>query len=124
MAFFVPCRFRFFYHPAHNYRLFIAESSIHAGSPYMVGGRPVWKPFGKGGEKAVLPATVLDFAKRLGLACRDQLPSAFVVDVGLIDGRGWAVVEFNPVWCSGILSADPDKILDVLILAAIQDANK
>src|SRR5262245_38856761 len=33
------------------------------------------------------------------------LPPAFVVDVGLIEGRGWAVVEFNPAWCSGLLGA-------------------
>jgi protein-tyrosine phosphatase len=42
------------------------------------------------------------------------LPPAFVVDVGLVEGRGWAVVEFNPVWCSGLLGADPAAVLAVL----------
>lgn len=36
------------------------------------------------------------------------------MDVGLIDDRGWAVVEFNPSWCSGVLGADPRKVLAVL----------
>ena len=39
---------------------------------------------------------------------------AFVVDVGLVEGRGWAVVEFNPAWCSGLLGADPAAVLGVL----------
>jgi len=42
------------------------------------------------------------------------LPPAFVVDVGLVEGRGWAVVEFNPAWCSGLLGADPAAVLGVL----------
>jgi hypothetical protein len=42
------------------------------------------------------------------------LPPAFVTDVGLIEGRGWAVVEFNPAWCSGVLGADPAAVLGVL----------
>jgi hypothetical protein len=48
------------------------------------------------------------------LAANCDLPCALVIDVGLIEDRGWAVVEFNAAWCSGILSADPDRVLDVL----------
>jgi hypothetical protein len=36
------------------------------------------------------------------------------MDVGVIDDRGWAVVEFNPAWCSGVLGADPRRVLAVL----------
>jgi hypothetical protein len=36
------------------------------------------------------------------------------MDVGLIEDRGWAVVEFNPAWCSGLLGADPRRVLAVL----------
>jgi hypothetical protein len=31
---------------------------------------------------------------------RSDLPPSFVVDVGRIEGRGWAVVEFNSLWAS------------------------
>jgi hypothetical protein len=48
------------------------------------------------------------------VACSVPLPPAFVVDVGLIEDRGWAVVEFNPAWCSGLLGADPAAVLSVL----------
>jgi hypothetical protein len=50
------------------------------------------------------------------------LPPALVVDVGLIEGRGWAVVEFNLAWCSGLLGADPAAVLGVLERAC-QDAD-
>ncbi len=43
-----------------------------------------------------------------------MFPPAFVMDIGLIDDHSWAVVEFNPVWCSGVLGADPRKVLAVL----------
>lgn len=86
----------------------------------MFAGRPAWQPFGKGGERAILPKHLFDFVERLGRACSEFLPTAYVVDIGLIEGRGWAVVEFNPVWCSGLLGVDPDRILDVLMAAAVQ----
>jgi hypothetical protein len=28
--------------------------------------------------------------------------------------RGWAIVEFNPAWCSGLLGTDPAAVLGVL----------
>ncbi len=43
-----------------------------------------------------------------------ELPPAFVVDVGQIDDRGWAVVEFNPVWSAGLLNADVRAVLPAL----------
>ncbi len=43
-----------------------------------------------------------------------DLPPAFTLDVGLIENRGWAVIEFNPVWCSGFLGCDLTKIIDPL----------
>jgi ATP-grasp domain-containing protein len=43
-----------------------------------------------------------------------DMPPAFVMDVGQITNRGWAVVEANPAWASGIYGCDPTKILPVL----------
>ncbi len=42
------------------------------------------------------------------------LPPAVVVDVGEIVGRGWAVVEANPAWASGLCGVDPRVVLPVL----------
>ena len=42
------------------------------------------------------------------------LPSAVVVDVGEIEGKGWGVVEANGAWGSGIYGCDPKLVLDVI----------
>jgi hypothetical protein len=45
----------------------------------------------------------------------DTLPRAVVIDVGMLaDGKGPAIVEANPAWCSGVYTCDPGKVLDVV----------
>ena len=48
-----------------------------------------------------------------------NLPRAVVVDVGKIAGEGWAVVEANAAWGSGIYGCDPDGVLDVIRHATV-----
>lgn len=52
-----------------------------------------------------------------------DLPPALVVDIGNIFGRGWAIVEANPVWASGIYGCQPVEILPVLRRACVQQNN-
>jgi hypothetical protein len=40
-----------------------------------------------------------------------------VVDIGRISGRGWAVVEANAAWGSGIYGCNPAMVLPVLAWA-------
>lgn len=49
---------------------------------------------------------------------RVDLPVATVMDIGLIEGRGWAAVEQNAAWGAGIYGCDPDAVLDVLHAAS------
>ena len=97
-----------------EYRCFIDDGEIAAWSPYISFGRPAWKPFGKGTLASETPGNLKSFCKRLFSRSGLLFPPAFVMDIGLIDDRGWGVVEFNPVWCSGVLGADPRKVLAVL----------
>jgi len=46
-------------------------------------------------------------------------PPAGVLDVGEIEGGGWAVVEANPAWASGLYDCKPARILHVLRRACI-----
>lgn len=49
------------------------------------------------------------------LARKDiTIPKASVIDIGKIDGIGWAVVEMNAAWGSGIYGCEPSAVLDVL----------
>jgi hypothetical protein len=48
------------------------------------------------------------------------LPPSVALDVGHIDGSGWAVVEANAAWASGIYGCDPGKVLDVVARACVR----
>lgn len=67
--------------------------------------------------------TVRDQANEFGAAVLerfgDSLPSAVVLDVGHIEEQGWAVVEANQAYASGIYGqAETSAILDVVMRAA------
>lgn len=55
-----------------------------------------------------------NFVQRVLNDERVVLPRAAVLDVGVITGRGWAVVEQNAAWGSGIYGCDPEEVLVVL----------
>jgi hypothetical protein len=95
-----------------EYRCWILEGEVVATSPYISFGRVGWTPWSATSPVEPPPTEVIDFCGTL--ADEDGLPPAFVVDVGFIEGRGWAVVEFNPVWCSSVLGSDPQGVLRAL----------
>ncbi|MCW5823112.1 MAG: ATP-grasp domain-containing protein [Cyanobacteria bacterium TGS_CYA1] len=43
-----------------------------------------------------------------------QMPPGVVLDVGFIEGRGWAILEANPAFGAGVYLCDPVKVLPVL----------
>jgi hypothetical protein len=98
-----------------EFRCFVRDGRVEAWSPYLSFGRPVWKPGGAG----ALPASLAAFCDRLTDRMRAALPPAYVVDVGVLEDGRWAVVEFNPAWCSGILGADVEGVLRVVERSAL-----
>ncbi|MFD7256097.1 ATP-grasp domain-containing protein [Streptomyces sp. NPDC059874] len=97
-----------------EYRLFVLDGAVHVGSRYSVG--PRLDPARLAQDPYA--AEVRAFAAELLAAADGSLPSAAVVDVGLLDEGGWAVVEANPAWASGGYACDPGKVLDVVLRAA------
>jgi hypothetical protein len=91
-------------------RYWVLEGTVVAGSPYLSFGRPNWSVGCSPGAPRAGLRTVEAAVAALG---RD-LPPAVVIDVGVGEERGWAVVEFNPVWCAGLLGADPAAVLPAL----------
>ncbi|HWA27005.1 MAG TPA: ATP-grasp domain-containing protein [Lacunisphaera sp.] len=49
---------------------------------------------------------------------RLRLPRALVIDVGHLDGRGWAVVEFNAAWGAGLNGCEPSRVLPAILAAS------
>jgi hypothetical protein len=69
------------------------------------------------------PETVLREAMEFGSEVMadhaDELPSSVVVDVGYVEGSGWAVVEANQAYASGIYGdTDPEAVLQCVLRAA------
>ncbi|MFC9588061.1 ATP-grasp domain-containing protein [Streptomyces yangpuensis] len=105
---------------AAEYRLFLLDRQVAAGSRYAVFGRLDPLPLDRDGGSA---AEIAEFVDRLVAASGAALPSAVVVDVGqLLDpyrpGHQWAVVEPNMAWFSHAYAADPARVLDVVLQAA------
>lgn len=49
------------------------------------------------------------------------LPYAIVIDFGIIKGKGWALIEANPAWCSGLYACDTEKALNVIVESCIKN---
>ncbi|WP_223600500.1 ATP-grasp domain-containing protein [Chryseobacterium sp. GVT01B] len=49
------------------------------------------------------------------------LPTAIVLDFGIIKGKGWALIEANPAWCSGLYACDTEKALEVIVNSCIKN---
>ncbi|QDU57397.1 ATP-grasp domain-containing protein [Aeoliella mucimassa] len=95
-----------------EFRCFCLDSQVRTLSPYL-----------RRGELSALDGfTATDeelrdakhFAESVLNDQRVTVPRAVVLDVGIIEGFGWAVVEANAAWGSGIYGCDPNEVLDVL----------
>lgn len=95
-----------------EYRCFVSEGIVKTASSYWrLGGDP--RDENKLWSEAELPEAI-DFC---GKFLRDpgvRTPEACVIDVGLIRDRGWAVIECNAAWSSGIYGCDGAAVLPVL----------
>ena len=96
-----------------EFRFFLRDGEALAGSVYFRfgesaedGGR--WTADPKEFEQAKKIAE-LAYAKTANL-----LPKSVVIDTGLIEGKGWAVIEANPSWGSGLYGSSIEGVLDVL----------
>ncbi|MFI1937487.1 ATP-grasp domain-containing protein [Streptomyces purpureus] len=94
---------------AAEYRLFALDGEVAAGSRYATHGRLDPGPLDTGAHV---------FARELLGATAKTLPSAVCVDIGRLTDGHWAVVEANMAWFAHSYTAEPDRVLDVLLRAA------
>ncbi|MFB6618199.1 ATP-grasp domain-containing protein [Streptomyces sp. NPDC085524] len=105
---------------AAEFRLYVLDGEVRTGSQYATFGRLDAERLDGHRHEAAL----LAFADDLLATCGGGLPSAVVVDIGLLaapeDGAAgqWAVVEANMAWFSNSYAADPDRALDVVLRSA------
>jgi hypothetical protein len=60
-----------------------------------------------------------DFLSRLLDEPGLPVPPAAAIDVGIIEGRGWAVVEANAAWASGIYGCEAGAALECVARACV-----
>jgi hypothetical protein len=95
-------------------RCFVRDRQLVELSPYWRTGTlaqaedGTW-PFHDGEED-----TAREFAESLLKADDVSMPPAFVLDVGITEEHGWAVVEGNPCWGAGLYGCEPSRVLEVL----------
>jgi hypothetical protein len=99
-----------------EFRCFVLDRKVVTFSVYLRDGE-LQKESGYATDDAEDEA-VTAFTQKVLNDPRVSFPRAFVMDVGVIRERGWAVVELNAAWGSGLYGCDEDKVLDVLLVAA------
>jgi hypothetical protein len=106
-----------------EYRCFIRERKLITLSVYFRHGELAKSPDGVWLEDMDETAEASHFCQTLLQDDTVAMPPACVIDIGRITGRGWAVIEANPAYGSGIYGCDPLKVLDVVNRATIQSSN-
>jgi hypothetical protein len=108
---------------ANEYRTIVLERRVIASSPYIRRGWLARDAEGRWPFPQDEAQAMHGFCRTLLGDERIEFPPAFVLDVGTISGGGWAVVELNPVWCSGLLGCDFAAILPALRRACVNRAD-
>jgi ATP-grasp domain, R2K clade family 2 len=97
-----------------EYRCFVLDQRVVAWSPYLRDGELAQAADGTWSAPQIEADEAIDFARAALSDSRVQLPPAVVLDVGIIRSRGWAVVEANAAWGSGIYGCDANEALKVI----------
>jgi hypothetical protein len=95
-----------------EYRCFVSDMVVRASSSYWRYGN---EPRDENGIWCVDELSeAREFCNAFLTDPMVNAPKAWVIDVGIIQGRGWAVIECNAAWSSGIYGCDGASVLPVL----------
>jgi hypothetical protein len=101
-----------------EFRCFVLNGKVQTLSPYLRSGELAENSEFKATSKELAQAAA--FAESVAASPDVDLPRAVALDVGCIRNRGWAVVEANGAWGSGIYGCDPEAVLNVIQHAVIR----
>jgi len=104
-----------------EFRCFVLDRECRATSVYLRNGE-LQRALGFAASHSEL-AEAREFLDTVLHDSAVELPRATVIDVGVIRGSGWAVIEQNCAWGSGIYGCDPAGVLQVLQHAAVSESH-
>jgi hypothetical protein len=105
-----------------EFRCFVLEGQVVTLSIYSRKGELAEREDGSWPASEAELNAARDFCGSVLHDNRVKFPPAGVLDVGVIEGRGWAVVEANACWGSGIYGCDPHSVLETLSRASQKKA--
>jgi hypothetical protein len=93
-----------------EFRVFVMGKQVRTTSAYEYDGRLL------AGSNYACPEEDLQAAVAFAQTVLDEadVPDPVVLDVGYLRDRGWAVIEANAPWGSGIYGCDPKVVLEVI----------
>jgi hypothetical protein len=97
-----------------EFRCFVLEQQIAALSIYSRKGELAEDEYGNWPAADSESREAAQFANRVLHDARLGFPPAGVLDIGIIQNRGWAVVEANACWGAGVYGCDPRRVLETL----------
>jgi hypothetical protein len=97
-----------------EFRCFVLEGKVETFSPYLRDGELAQERDGNWTASPEEINEALQFADSVLADSQVKLPPSVVIDVGVITGAGWAVIEANPSWGAGIYGCDAAKVLGVI----------
>lgn len=103
-----------------EFRFFVLERRVRACSSYWRGDDSTRLQDGTWQTYPTEMREAEDFLQTLLADPAVPIPPAIVIDVGKVDGRGWAVIEANAAWAAGIYGCDPLQVLPVLARSCVK----
>ena len=103
-----------------EYRCFVLDRQVLTSSVYLRHGELAQNPDGSWDASRAEMNEALDVANTVLRDSAVPFPPAVVLDVGSIADRGWAVVEANAAWGSGIYGCDAAAVLRVIQRACMR----
>ncbi len=100
-----------------EFRCFVLNRELRTHSVYLRNGELQRENEFRSSESE--DVEVIAYVRSILADHRVELPRTAVLDVGAIKGKGWAVVEQNSAWGSGIYGCDPTEVLEVLRYASV-----
>jgi ATP-grasp domain, R2K clade family 2 len=103
-----------------EFRCFVLDRKVLTLSPYLRRRELAQTSDGNWPATNVETDEASAFSQNILADSSIRLPPAVALDVGIIENRGWAVVEANAPWGSGIYGCDPNEVLRVVERACIR----
>jgi len=100
-----------------EFRCFVSNRKVVTLSPYWRDGRLAKAEDGTWPVTQMELNAAQEFCEVALADASIEVPEIAVVDVGIINNHGWAVVESNAAYASGMYGCDPEKVLPLLLRA-------